>query len=275
MTAFYSNNKADMEKARRLVTAEIMGRFLELKYHRDDLEKEIDFKVTDRQKTIWMQKERLGDENGIAVWEEDALLPVMQIGEVPVGTCMSYLTGNHKHCLLSCFDSNKKLIFASVQGKVVFRAILRLTKGCYVHKDGENGRQEIEFVDILEEDQRHGQEDDRKRGKAGSVFGTPVLCRVVSEQEDEVMEKVLKLTEQKAKKLGAELAVSVDYKGHLRENEGYVMSSFYLYISKSKNGSQYLDSLGGNATVSDSGSYRRNKFFVKAKEQKEIETKAA
>ena len=35
-----------------------------------------------------------------------------------------------------------------------------------------------------------------------------------------------------------------------------------MYISASKNGEQYLDSLGGNAEVSSEGSYKKNTFLV-------------
>ena len=36
----------------------------------------------------------------------------------------------------------------------------------------------------------------------------------------------------------------------------------YMYISASKNGKQYLDSLGGMATVNNEGSYRRGTFLL-------------
>ena len=45
--------------------------------------------------------------------------------------------------------------------------------------------------------------------------------------------------------------------------------SFYIYISASKNGSQYLDSLGGEASVSASGSYTCNTFLLEAEERRE------
>ena len=45
--------------------------------------------------------------------------------------------------------------------------------------------------------------------------------------------------------------------------------NFYMYISASKNGSQYLDSLGGAAGVSASGSYTCNIFLLEAEERRE------
>ena len=46
-------------------------------------------------------------------------------------------------CLLSCFDANKKIIFIKHNSKIVFRAILRLTKGSFIVADE---RKTIEFV---------------------------------------------------------------------------------------------------------------------------------
>ena len=69
----------------------------------------------------------------------------------------------------------------------------------------------------------------------------------LSEQE---IRKAVNLTamlvKEKAEKLGARLVLSSSYKNVL-ENKNYVLTNFYMYISASKNGSQYLDSLGGAA----------------------------
>ena len=62
--------------------------------------------------------------------------------------------------------------------------------------------------------------------------------------------------------------LSRNYKNVL-ENKNYVLTNFYMYISASKNGSQYLDSLGGAAGVSDSGSYTCNTFLLEAEEKGE------
>ena len=76
------------------------------------------------------------------------------------------------------------------------------------------------------------------------------------------------LVKEKAEKIGARLVLSRNYKNVL-ENKNYVLTNFYMYISASKNGSQYLDSLGGAAGVSDSGSYTCNTFLLEAEEKGE------
>ena len=37
---------------------------------------------------------------------------------------------------------------------------------------------------------------------------------------------------------------------------------YWLYISRSKGGEQYIDSLGGYASVSDEQSYKENRFLM-------------
>ena len=44
--------------------------------------------------------------------------------------------------------------------------------------------------------------------------------------------------------------------------EGFAQTCLHLYISASKAGGQYLDSLGGKAEVSSEGSYKKNTFLV-------------
>lgn len=52
------------------------------------------------------------------------------------------------------------------------------------------------------------------------------------------------------------------WRGRLR----MVCSDFSMYISKSKAGEQYLDSLNGSNTVDKEGNYEKNKFLVCVKE---------
>ena len=53
-------------------------------------------------------------------------------------------------------------------------------------------------------------------------------------------------------------------------DERYISTRYYMYISKSKASSQYLDSLNGSASVTDEGQYKANNFLIwKPKEEKE------
>lgn len=151
MTSFLNRQPKKKEEIRRIVNAELLGKFMELKYHGGDLGREIAFPIKRDTEEIWKEK-LLRVDCGWEIWEEDSLLPVMQIGEVPLRSCISYRNGPNCDCLLSCFDANKKIIFIKHNGKIVFRAILRLTKGSFVAADE---RKTIEFVDVTVKSEPH------------------------------------------------------------------------------------------------------------------------
>ena len=244
--AFCQNERNKNEEIRRLLTAELMGRFMELKYHEDDLEKEISYPIAAGVKKLWI--ENMDMKKGIYhVWEEDRLLPVMQIGEIPKYTCMSYRTGNQSECLLSCFDSNKKIIYLEKNGEIVFRAILRLTKGS--HSCIGKSDMRVEFADFTEvkNSNREKQEEELIL-----FLERPYYSHFPDEELKEIVTCVVNMVKNKAKKMGVRLVLGIDYQG----TQGFVNSQYYIYISASKNGSQYLDSLGGIASVNKSGCYK-------------------
>ena len=260
MTSFLNRQPKKKEEIRRIVNAELLGKFMELKYHEGDLGREIAFPIKKDTEEIWKEK-LLRVDCGWEIWEEDSLLPVMQIGEVPLRSCISYRNGPNCDCLLSCFDANKKIIFIKHNGKIVFRAILRLTKGSFVAADE---RKTIEFVDVTAKSEPH-----ENKAEELVLFLERYYQSGLSEQE---IRKAVNLTamlvKEKAEKLGARLVLSSSYKNVL-ENKNYVLTNFYMYISASKNGSQYLDSLGGAAGVSASGRYTCNTFLLEAEERRE------
>ena len=258
METFLERQPSKIEEIRRLVTAELLGKFDELKYPSGDLMREIDFEVSEEAEKEW-KKDRTFTRGNLVLKEETGLLPVMQIGEVPSYSCLSYRSGLNSDCLLSCFDSNKKFLFIRKNGKVVFRAMIRLTKGSYV---GDRMRKKIQFADLS------------GAGKPKEEEGEELVLfleryyekNLAYEEQDQAVYLAFVAAKEKAKKLGARLVLSCYYQDDVKTKE-YIKSNYYLYISKSKNGSQYLDSLYGEASVSDSGDYSSNIFLLENKEQ--------
>lgn len=78
------------------------------------------------------------------------------------------------------------------------------------------------------------------------------------------MKAVFRLMKKKAEQLGALLVMNTEYKTW--KPEGMVCLDFSMYISKSKAGEQYLDSLNGSNTVDKEGSYKKNRFLICAKD---------
>ena len=258
METFLERQPSKIEEIRRLVTAELLGKFDELKYPSGDLMREIDFEVSEEAEKEW-KKDRTFTRGNLVLKEETGLLPVMQIGEIPSYSCLSYRSGLNSDCLLSCFDSNKKFFFIRKNGQVVFRAMIRLTKGSYV---GDRMRKKIQFADLS------------GAGKPKEEEGEELVLfleryyekNLTNEEMDQAVYLAFVAAKEKAKKLGARLVLSCYYQDDVKTKE-YIKSNYYLYISKSKNGSQYLDSLYGEASVSDSGDYSSNIFLLENKDQ--------
>lgn len=258
METFLERQPSKIEEIRRLVTAELLGKFDELKYPSGDLMREIDFEVSEEAEKEW-KKDRTFTRGNLVLKEETGLLPVMQIGEVPSYSCLSYRSGLNSDCLLSCFDSNKKFFFIRKNGQVVFRAMIRLTKGSYV---GDRMRKKIQFADLSGAGKPKEEE-----GEESVLFLERYYEKnLTNEEMDQAVYLVFVAAKEKAKKLGARLVLSCYYQDDVKTKE-YIKSNYYLYISKSKNGSQYLDSLYGEASVSDSGDYSSNIFLLENEEQ--------
>lgn len=259
MKIYCESQKGKQEALRRLTSAELMGRFKELKYYQNDLIQEIDFPITDRQKKVWM--ENSSEEHGeLAVWEEDGLLPVMQMGVKPYRTCLSYEDGMYRQCLLACHDSNKKVLYLSYRGKVVLRAAVRLTKGKYGEVVDDKKKPQLQFADLMVSHVGNGQESKHIQEFLTLFVERSYISGLPQEMEHYAYDLILKLMRRKAERMNAVLAVSMSYQNYLSDELHPIYYS--MYISKSKAGEQYLDSLGGNNCVDKEGSYKYEKFLI-------------
>ena len=89
----------------------------------------------------------------------------------------------------------------------------------------------------------------------------PYISGAGPEVAQNVMRMFVELAERKADELDTMLVLSSDYRNHIPS--GFTWTKYAVYISKSKAGAQYLDSLGGQAAVSAEGSYKSNTFLVR------------
>ncbi len=249
--------ESEREKAKRLCAAEIAGRFWEVKYYKNDLEREIALRLPAETQQAWMKNMEM-KRKPMSLWEEDRLLPIMQIGEVLGHTCLSYRDGKYKSCLLSCFDANKKVVYLSMEGTLVFRVIIRLTKGTFYRINGK--RQGLQFADLTQEDTGEEAVNDRKEYLT-LFLERPYFKGISEEKEKEAVWFAVEMLKKKAKQLQAELVLSDAYKKFALEEKQFIRAKYYMYISESKNGEQYLDSLGGMAGARQEGSYEEGYFL--------------
>ena len=182
-------------------------------------------------------------------------LELLRLGELPHSTCLSYRTGSQRECLLAAFDSNKKIVLVKKDEAVVARACLRLTKGAFQKPPAVD----FSFADLSQENMDIGKPVTSEKPvlflESIYTFGLNDI------EKEEVMKLAVSLTTQKAAELGVVAVLARRYLGCYERDE-YVLAPFYVYISKSKNGWQYLDSLGGAAYTSAKEEYVEHPFLV-------------
>lgn len=254
----YQSCLGNPEGFHRIVRALLMGRYQELKYFQDDLNREISLPIAEVQKQRWMENISLmqGD---FEISERDDFFTVMRIGEIPQRTCLCYKDGAYRECLLACFDSNKKFLFATLNGKPVARAMLRLTKGRSTAKSNPA----LEFAD-LRMTSGDANSNVAAQGEELVLFlETPYTNGLDEAQAQQVRELFVRLARQKAAQLGALPVLSACYM-NAASSRGFTAMQYSLYISRSKAGKQYLDSLGGANGASNEGNYRCGRFLLPA-----------
>lgn len=243
----------------RVVKAELMGQFSTLKYYEGDLDRELGCTVSEQVQKTWPQNLSVTD-NGIAVSERDDFFSTILLGTQPYRTCLSYRDGDYRHCLLACFDSNKKLLYAEKDGIVVGRASIRLTK-CRLSGTGKKSptsNEKFDFADL--ESIAASRDADQDHERVTLFLERPYISNAGPQDTATVNALFIQLARKKARELDAMLVLSFDYAD--QDISGFVQTTLNIYISASKAGEQYLDSLGGDASVSDQGSYSENRFLV-------------
>jgi hypothetical protein len=259
------------ESLKLIVKSVLMGEYKKLKYYADDLCKELEYPVSNAQKSIWSENSEISEPGGIEVKECDDFYSTMQLGVIPQRTCLSYVDGAQKSCLLSGFDSNKKVLFAYKDGEVVGRAIVRLTKGRFnMPKEASEDEPSFSFVDV-EAIGDNSNNDANRHDEANDNSEHLILflersysAGITGEKNEFIKGMYVDLLIKKAQAMGALLVVSNSYSTVGRLDD-FVQTAFHVFISKSKAGSQYLDSLNGAASVSDEGGYKSNSFFLHRK----------
>ena len=162
---------------------------------------------------------------------------------------------SQRECLLAAFDSNKKIVLVKKDEAVVARACLRLTKGAFQKPPAID----FSFADLSQENTATGKS---AAGEKAVLFLESVYTSRLNDiEKEEVMKLAVSLTTQKAAELGVVAVLARRYLGCYERDE-YVLAPFYVYISKSKNGWQYLDSLGGAAYTSAKEEYVEHPFLV-------------
>lgn len=241
--AYYNsvNEEKQRENLLLIVKAILYGKLDEIKY--DNFSMEVGYTVPQKMKEIWKKSTSICRKH-LSVAEYTDFWHCMNIGILPGRTCMSYKDGMYNECLLSVFDANKKILYVKKDGMILGRAILRLTK----ISDHPKNALRFEDVEQTEEDISEDLvlflEKSYQNGYSGK-------------QKEAIQRLLIALTKEKAKKMGVNLLLADEYT-RLPEIKHLEKKNTHVYISCSKNGKQYLDSLGGNCEIG--GYYRQREL---------------
>ena len=248
---YYRDNNYNEEQAQNvllLAKAAIYGRLDEVKYM--NFQEEIGYPVSDDLENAW--KKNISIEIGkIKTAEYTDFQSCMVIGEKPARTCMNYKDGDYNECLLSTFDANKKILYVTENGTIIGRAILRLTKA----SDQKNSKSAslLHFADV-------GKNDDSSEENLILFLEKYYSNGFTGAKEQMILNSLYELAKKKADEMNLELVLASDYE-KINNNNRFYRKQSCIYVSKSKNGKQYLDSLGGDC---DKGGYyvSGNFYFV-------------
>lgn len=230
-----------------LAKAAVYGKLDEVKY--ENFNAEIGFTLTGDQKEVWKENSKK-QQYGLKATENTDFESCMKIGAVPTWTCMNYKSGQYNECLLSVFDANKKVLYVDKGSKCVARAIMRLTK-----MSDTTVNKTLSFRDVAEDAAMESGSDE----KLVIFLERMYFSHLTNAEIIQVRKLLYDLAEAKATALGAKILVAQDYED-IAEEKLLKKTSTNVYISKSKNGNQYLDSLGGDCEKG--GYYVKGNFYA-------------
>lgn len=227
----------------KITKAELVGKLDQVKFYPGDLSLEANISIDNTLEEKW--KENISVHiNKYKIMEDYSYETCMKIGQVPVTTCLSYISGMYKSCLLSSFDATKKLlVMKNEDDQIISRAYIRLTKMSSKRYKTVNNT-ELLFRDITEE---NNVSDLDERNEEVVLFLEKNYTYL--NEIDEVTDAMIQAAYQKAKAMGVKLVIA-HYYGEKRVSRLFkddlsVFQSKYIYIAKSKNSKQYLDSFSG------------------------------
>lgn len=231
----------------------IANKYEELKFVRDDISKEIGMDISDDAFDIWKRTDCVQKEK-YTVRDVSDFETIMKIGVTPVETCMRYTGGSYSKCLLSNFDTAKKILTIHKDGVYVGRAILRIT----MMSDFEDyiNTADLSFKDFDDYSNRDTLKNDSSKMV---IFLEKLYTTLDKEDIRDVYPLMVSFLKEKAESMRITLVVS-NYYSEYNKDENASYEDKYILITASKNGYQYLDSFDGS--TSNSLCFKKGRVLV-------------
>lgn len=232
----------------------IANKYEDLKFVRGDIKKEVSIDISDEAFDAWKRTDTL-TKGDYTIQDSSDFKYIMKMGEIPVRSCMHYVNGMYSHCLLSNFDTSKKMIVIHKNGKYVGRAILRLTVMSDTNETVSSSS--LEFVDVDNNSNDMNKVNDTSKNET-IIFLEKAYTTLDGGDFKECYSMIVELLKEKANEMGAKLVTSYNYGGYIEDDcsEKYK----YVFITASKNGAQYLDSFDGS--TSNSYCYKKGRVYI-------------
>ena len=245
-------NEDQQRNLKLLAKAEIANKLKDVKFRDEDFAKEIGAVVSKDQREEW-KRDRETERGNLQFEETSDFYHLINMGEIPTSTCQSWNGGSYNTCLLSIFDLNKKMVVAYKNDRVVARALVRLTK---VNEAAGDMKKDLKFVDIEREEVSQNQDVYvNAKGERLVIFLERLYTSITGKERDVIENEIISLVKQKAKMMDVEMVTATSYSLEQKS------VSLPIFISRSKNGNQYLDSLGGSSDESKGGTYHKASVY--------------
>lgn len=141
----------------------------------------------------------------------------------------------------------------------VGRAVIRLTKGRDYLRDDVDAPT-LEFADLTKPPEKR-YEDERPADQLTLFLERPYFKNANYSETAVIKQMFISLVRKKAMQMLATPVLAICYEEQCAASD-FVRMRYALYISKSKGGAQYLDSLDGQVKVSREGSFKAFPFLV-------------
>jgi hypothetical protein len=255
-------NGTQVQNLYLLSKAYMAGQFEKVKFYGDDLDLEIGLKTTEAVKKNW-QSDMVKTAKNLVAKETSDFETTLRIGEYPVRTCMNWSGGSYRNCLLANFDANKKILVGYKDNELVGRAIIRLTKGSE-NPPSDSNKLRFRNIEEIENQEKSLLAGDKKEDLV-LFLERPYFKHCSEEEEQKLMTMFIKIILEKARLLGARAVFASSYEEVLvkgNTNCSGKIKKYHIFISYSKNGTQYLDSFNGQNSSKNEGSYVKDRLFV-------------
>ena len=234
------SREIDTESFRLIVKAALCGKLKDIRFWDNDLSDECAKNISKEAERQWMTDMKRSEKIGkttFECYEDTSFAGIMNMGVYPMETCMSYHGGCYNNCLLQYFDANKKVVYAKdSNGKIVGRAVMRFTK------IKNKTKEKLKFVDVTEN--RASQKAPKENGSKTAIFLELMYSHYQDDKRRDLGKAIIEFAKEKARRCGVKLVVSNEY--DLEDKQDLM-----VYITKSRNNAQYLDSLGGYITMEE------------------------